>query len=92
MTVVILFSTKVRTRCILHEHHILIIQSELIVSLYQLIPPPPTPAIARAMTNAHKLVAVPQRKDPMKNTVLANNNADLRPNTSEIRPSLIRHY
>lgn len=66
--------------------------SELIVSLYQLIPPPPTPAIARAMTNAHKLVAAPQRKDPMKNTVLAKSNADLRPNTSEMRPSVYDYY
>lgn len=57
--------------------------------LYQLIPPPPTPAIARVITNAHKLVAIPQRRDPMKKTQLANNNADLRPNTSEIRPSII---
>lgn len=55
---------------------------------YQLIPPPPIPAIARAMTNAHKLVAAPQRNDPIKNTMLANNKADLRPKTSEIRPSM----
>lgn len=56
---------------------------------YQLMPPPPTPAIARAMTSAHKLVAEPQRNEPAKNTMLANNKADFLPKTSEIRPSRI---
>lgn len=54
---------------------------------YQLMPPPPTPAIALAMTRAHKLLAAPQRKDPMKNTIVANKSADLRPKTSDMRPS-----
>lgn len=58
-----------------------------VIATYQLIPPPPMPAIARAMTRAHKLVAIPQSNEPIKNTVLANNMAVLRPNTSEIRPS-----
>lgn len=54
---------------------------------YQFMPPPPIPAIARAITKYQRLVAVPQRRDPMKNTTLANSTADFRPNTSEIRPS-----
>lgn len=54
---------------------------------YQLIPPPPIPAIARAITKAHKLVAAPQSNEPIKKTELAKSMEDLRPNTSEIRPS-----
>jgi hypothetical protein len=53
------------------------------------IPPPPIPAMALETTKAHKLFEAPHIADPIKNTTVANNNADLRPKASEIRPSII---
>lgn len=55
-----------------------------------LIPPPPRPATRRATTSDHKLGAAPQSNEPMKKTTVAKSKADLRPKTSEIRPSAHR--
>lgn len=43
--------------------------------------------MALEITKAHKLVDAPHKPDPMKNTIVANNNAFFLPNASEIRPS-----
>lgn len=46
------------------------------------------PAIPLDITKAQRLVDAPHKADPIKNTIVANNNAFFLPNASEIRPSM----
>lgn len=65
-------------------------RSLIITVVNVLIPPPPRPATRRATTRDHRLGAAPHNNEPMKKTTVAKSKADLRPNTSEIRPSAHR--
>lgn len=49
---------------------------------YVVIPPPPTPAKARAAMSCVMVCAAPQSSDPMAKTVYANSRQLFRPNMS----------